>query len=491
MSAAGWEPVIGLEVHCQLKTRSKLFCACPTDSFGAPPNSRICPICAGHPGVLPVLNRKAAEIAFSAGLALGCELRPASVFARKNYFYPDLPKGYQISQYEQPFAENGFLEIPGPPPRRVRIRRVHMEEDAGKLLHALGSQELGYSLVDLNRAGMPLVEIVTEPDLRAPEEAHQYLTALKAVLQYAGISNCDMEKGEMRCDANVSLRRAGDRELGPRVEIKNLNSFRGVKDALEHEIGRQAAALGSGGRVPQETRLWDADRRATAPMRSKEEAHDYRYFPDPDLVPLTAPPELVARLRAALPELPAAARARLAADFNVSDYNAGVLVSERRLLGEFEEGMRGIPPEKRKAWGNSLANWIANEHLGQLRARSLSIEDSPVSPGQIVSVVGLALSQVVSSGMAKDIYLKMYEEKHRGKLAPEIMSAEGWTSQISDEGQLRSWVREALAENPKAAQDLRGGKERASGAIVGAVMKKSKGKANPEIVNRLIQESLR
>src|SRR3990167_4909795 len=312
-----YEMVIGLEVHCQLATKTKLFCGCATDGFGAPANSRVCPVCTGQPGVLPVLNRRAVELAFQAALALDCELAKTSIFARKNYFYPDLPKAYQISQYEEPFSVNGMLDcsLKDGSTKRVRIHRIHLEEDAGKLLHSIGAEELDYSLVDFNRGGTPLIEIVSEPDMRGSEQAYAYLTALKMVLQYVGVSRCDMEKGEMRCDANISVRQAGAEKLGTRAEIKNLNSFKGVRDALEYEFRRQTEIIESGGRIIQETRLWDSAKMATFSMRSKEEAHDYRYFPDPDLVPMDADCAWVGQLKAALPELPAARRSRFISEY--------------------------------------------------------------------------------------------------------------------------------------------------------------------------------
>ena len=374
-----WEMVVGLEVHCQLKTASKLFCSCPTDAFGAVANTRVCPVCTGQPGTLPVLNRRAVELAFRAALAVGCKLREQSIFARKNYFYPDLPKGYQISQYEEPFSQHGVLDIPGPPAKRVGIHRIHMEEDAGKLMHAIGAEELDGSLVDFNRAGVPLIEIVSEPEMRSSQEAFQYLTELKAILQYLEVSNCDMEKGEMRCDANVSLRRPGDAALGVKAEVKNMNSFRAVKDALEYEFRRQAAVLEEGGRVVQETRQWDPERGETHPMRSKEEAHDYRYFPDPDLVPLSAKPDFVEAVRRALPELPAAKRRRFVAEYRLTEYDAGVLTSEKALADYYEACLKALGPDGGALAGSgaakAAANWVTSDLLGKLNADRATTED--------------------------------------------------------------------------------------------------------------------
>ena len=478
-----YEIVIGLEVHCQLKTATKLFCSCGTDSFGAVANTRVCPVCTAHPGVLPVLNGRAVELAFRAALAVGCRLRESSIFARKNYFYPDLPKAYQISQYEQPFAEAGFLEIAGPPVKRVGIHRIHMEEDAGKLLHAIGAEELDYSLADFNRAGVPLVEIVSEPDLRASEEAYQYLTALKAVLQYVDASNCDMEKGEMRCDANVSVRPYGQKEFGTRTEIKNLNSFRNVKDAIEHEAARQWSVLQDGGKIVQETRLWDAERGETRPMRSKEEAHDYRYFPEPDLAPLRVDAKTVDVWRHGLPELPQAKRRRLVDSYRLSESQAAVISAERSLADYYE---KAVDAAGGSAQGEPVANFFANEFLGKLNASGKALEDSPVGPERLGALVQLIAKGTLSNKLAKDVFGKMWET---GKSAEELTASLGM-AQVSDEKQIAEWVAAAMQENPKAVEDMKAGKERAIGAIVGSVMKKSKGKANPDLVNRLIRERL-
>ncbi|MBI4676049.1 MAG: Asp-tRNA(Asn)/Glu-tRNA(Gln) amidotransferase subunit GatB [Elusimicrobia bacterium] len=503
-SACGFEMVAGLEVHCQLATRTKLFCGCANGASGAEANTAICPVCTGQPGSLPVLNGAAVELAFKAGLALECRLAERSVFARKNYFYPDLPKAYQISQYEDPFALEGGVsfQIPGvaveaggrasrPPSgralaaggasKRVRLHRIHLEEDAGKLLHAIGSRELDGSLVDFNRCGAPLIEIVTEPDVSSGKEAYAFLTALKEVLIFAGVSDCDMERGELRCDANISVRRKGDPTLGTKVEIKNLNSFKAVKEALDHEFGRQLGVLQAGGRILQETMLWNADSHRTEAMRVKEEAHDYRYFPDPDLVPLVAEARLVERVRGALPELPASRRRRYIAAFGLSEYDSQVLVSERALGDYFEEAVKGIPAEAIKV----AVNLITTELLGRLNSGKSTIQSCPVPPASIGGLASLIHDGTLSTRLAKEAFARAWET---GK-APEALVAELGLVQVSDEGQVKEWVKAALQSNPKAAADLKAGNDRAIGAVVGAVMKLSKGKANPGLVNRLIKEA--
>ncbi|MHB2026366.1 MAG: Asp-tRNA(Asn)/Glu-tRNA(Gln) amidotransferase subunit GatB [Elusimicrobiota bacterium] len=486
-----YEMVVGLEVHVQLATRSKLFCSCPTDGFSSPPNSRICPVCTGQPGALPVLNRRAVELAFRAGLALECEIAPRSVFARKNYFYPDLPKAYQISQYELPFAENGGLDIEDlGVSRRVRIRRIHMEEDAGKLMHALGSEKLDYSLVDFNRGGVALIEIVSEPDIRSSGEAHAYLTALKEIIEYAGVSGCNMERGEMRCDANVSLRLKGSRELGVRAEIKNLNSFKAVRDALEHEFSRQSDLLDGGGRVIQETRLWDAERQATAAMRSKEDAHDYRYFPDPDLAPLLASGAFVDAIRSEIPELPRRRRQRLVRDYAISEYDADVLTSNRELGDYFLAAKPDVSSAK------TLANLMTTELLGRLNAENLPAGQSRVAPQVLAEIAALIESGKISGKIAKEVFSRLWaSESGRADIERTgnmYAMIEQWgLSQVSDEEQIRSWIGQAMAANPKAMEDLRAGKTRAIGSLVGLVMKFSKGKANPGLVNRLIEEAVK
>ncbi|MFA5160738.1 MAG: Asp-tRNA(Asn)/Glu-tRNA(Gln) amidotransferase subunit GatB [Elusimicrobiales bacterium] len=473
-----FETVIGLEIHVQLNTESKLFCSCLSGAADAKPNTSICPVCTAQPGTLPVLNRKAVELAIKAALALNCKINERCVFARKNYFYPDLPKGYQISQYELPLASGGGISIGE---KTIGITRLHMEEDAGKLLHAIGSAELDYSLVDFNRCGAPLAEIVSEPDMRSPDEAYAYLTALKAALQWAGISNCDMEKGELRADVNVSVRPRGQEKFGVKAEIKNLNSFKAVKDSLAHETDRQIALIKSGGKVTQETRLWDDREGKTFPMRSKEEAHDYRYFPDPDLVPLSPSRELVEGLKASLPELPDARRKRIAREYSVSDYDAGVLTLEKPLADYFETAMKA-----EKIPAKPLVNWLTNDLLGRLNADKRAVSDSPVAPQRLAELVALVESGKISGKMGKEVFEKAYSS---GQSPREIVEAAG-LSQVSDASLLEAWAKEAIAANGKAAADFRAGNEKAAGALVGFVMKKSGGKANPAALNAMIRKLL-
>ena len=473
-----YELVIGLEVHCQLATRTKLFCACATDGFGATPNTRVCPVCTAQPGALPVLNGRAVELAYRAALALDCRLNEQSIFARKNYFYPDLPKAYQISQYDQPFSARGKLQIlaKGQPPKTVGITRIHMEEDAGKLVHDQGAG----SLVDFNRAGVPLIEIVSEPEMRSGDEAYAYLCALKEVIQFVGASRCDMEKGEMRCDANVSVRPAGQAAFGTRAEIKNLNSFKNVRDAISHERDRQIAVVESGGKIAQETRLWNAEAQATVSMRSKEDAHDYRYFPDPDLVPLTASPARVAALRAAMPELPVAKRNRFTTELGLSSYDAEVLTGDPRLADFFERAAAEAP----KGAAKTVANLLSTEMLARLNAENKSAGEAPFAPRHVGRLAALVAAGTLSSKGAKDVFARMWET---GK-EPEALVSELGLSQVSDDAQIREWVGQAVAANPKAAADVKGGKDAAVGALVGAVMKLSRGKANPALVHKLIKE---
>jgi aspartyl-tRNA(Asn)/glutamyl-tRNA(Gln) amidotransferase subunit B len=477
-----YEMVVGLEVHCQLGTKTKLFCGCGTDGFGAVANTRVCPVCTGQPGVLPVLNKKAVELAFQAALALDMQLAPESIFARKNYFYPDLPKAYQISQYEQPYSQHGRLDIAlkDGTKKTIRIHRIHMEEDAGKLLHEIGSEVLDHSLVDFNRGGVPLIEIVTEPDIRTSEEAYAYLTALKEVLIAAGVSRCDMEKGEMRCDANVSLRPRGQEKFGTRAEIKNLNSFKGVKEALEYEFRRQAEILDEGGKIVQETRLWDAHRMETKSMRSKEEAHDYRYFPDPDLVPLVADRAWLDALRAALPELPAAKRARYESQHGLSAYDADVLASDPAVSAFFDAAVAKAGDAK------ALANLVANDLLAKVNAEKVPLADCTIKPEMAADLVKAVKSGQISTKAAKEVFAKMWET---GKGVSSLIAELG-LAQVSDEAAVMEWVTQALAANPKAVADLKAGNERAAGAVVGAVMKLSKGKANPALVNQLIKKAV-
>ncbi len=486
---AGYEPVIGLEVHAQLLTRTKLFCGCP-NRFGAPPNTLVCPVCLALPGALPVLSRQAVRLAIRAGLALGCRINEVSVFERKNYFYPDLPKGYQISQYEEPLATDGALAVRAHvgadqaaadgPLARIRIQRVHMEEDAGKLLHEGFPWSHEKSGVDLNRAGVPLIEIVSAPDLRSPEQAYQYLSALKAVLLYTEVSDCNMEEGSLRCDANVSVRPRGTEALGTRTEIKNLNSFRNVARALEHEITRQVAVLASGGRVVQETLLWDADRGETASMRSKEEAHDYRYFPEPDLPPLVVGAEWVEEVRRSLPELPAARRQRFLRDFALPGYDAEVLTQDRAVADYFEAvaGESGNP--------KAASNWVMTEVLRKLKDDERPLARCPVSPQALAGLVRLIDAGTISGKIAKDVFEKMWQT---GEPASAIVEREGLT-QMSDAAALERLVAEVVAASPEQAASYRSGKTAALGWFVGQVMRRTGGRANPQLVNALLKKTL-
>jgi aspartyl-tRNA(Asn)/glutamyl-tRNA(Gln) amidotransferase subunit B len=477
---ARYEPVIGLEVHVQLLTATKIFCACP-NRFGDAPNTNVCPVCLGLPGALPVLGREAVTLAIRAALATQCTVNARSIFARKNYFYPDLPKGYQISQYDRPLAENGTVEIPsGGAFRTVRLQRIHMEEDAGKLLHEGFPWSGEKSGVDFNRSGVPLIEIVSHPDLRSSEEAYEYLSALKAVLLYAGVSDCNMEEGSLRCDANVSIRPRGTEAFGTRAEIKNLNSFRNVARAIDHEIARQAAIVDAGGRIVQETRLWNADRAETVSMRSKEEAHDYRYFPEPDLPPLVVDDAWREAVRASLPELPAAKRRRFAAEHRIPDYDAGVLTLSRDVADYFEAVA--------KASGNAKAasNWVMGAVLRKLKEDDRPLSSSPVSPAALAELLALVEAGTVSGTTAKDVFERMWTS---GEGARVIVEREG-LGQVSDEATIAKAADEVIAESPKQVETYRGGKTNTIGWFVGQVMKKTGGKANPQLVNAVLKKKL-
>jgi aspartyl-tRNA(Asn)/glutamyl-tRNA(Gln) amidotransferase subunit B len=479
---ARYEPVIGLEVHAQLLTRTKLFCSC-ANRFGDPPNTHVCPVCVGLPGALPVLSREAVTLAMKAALATGCTVQPESIWARKNYFYPDLPKGYQISQYEKPLALEGGVEIPAPGGglQRVRLQRIHMEEDAGKLLHEGFAWSGDRSGVDFNRSGVPLIEMVTHPDLHGPEDAFEYLSALKAVLLYTGASDCNMEEGSLRCDANVSVRPRGTEALGTRAEIKNLNSFRHVAKALEHEIARQVALVESGGQVVQETRLWSAERGETVSMRSKEEAHDYRYFPEPDLPPLLVSEEWIAEARASLPELPAERRSRFVEEHGLPEYDAGVLTQSRALADYFETLARETGNPK------VASNWVMNEVLRKLKEEDeTDLEECPVAPQALGELVKLIEKGTISGKIAKEVFEKMWSS---GEAAGAVVEREGLV-QLSDEGALQATVAEVVATSPEQVAAYRGGKKGTLGWFVGQVMKKTGGKANPRVVNALLRKTL-
>jgi aspartyl-tRNA(Asn)/glutamyl-tRNA(Gln) amidotransferase subunit B len=476
-----YEPVIGLEVHAQLQTRTKLFCSC-RNRFGDPPNTNVCPVCLGLPGALPVLSREAVTLAMRAALATHCTVQEESIWARKNYFYPDLPKGYQVSQYEKPLAFEGWIEIPGKDGllRRVRLQRIHMEEDAGKLLHEGFPWSGEKSGVDFNRSGVPLIEMVTHPDLRGPQDAFEYLTALKAILLYVEASDCNMEEGSLRCDANVSVRRHGAEAFGTRTEIKNLNSFRHVAHALEHEIARQVAVIESGGEVVQETRLWNADRGETAPMRSKEEAHDYRYFPEPDLPPLRVTAEWMEDVRRSLPELPAARRRRFVEEHGVPEYDAGVLTQSRAVADYFES----VAAETGDA--KAASNWVMNDVLRKLKEDDAEIDACRVTPASLGQLVKLIDDGTISGKIAKDVFEKMWAS---GEGPQAIVEREGLV-QLSDESALEAMVAAVVTANPEQVAAYRGGKKAAIGWFVGQVMKKSGGKANPRVVNTLLKKAL-
>jgi aspartyl-tRNA(Asn)/glutamyl-tRNA(Gln) amidotransferase subunit B len=472
--------VIGLEVHAQLRTATKIFCAC-RNRFGDAPNTNVCPVCLGLPGALPVLSREAVSLAVRAALATHCTVHEASVFARKNYFYPDLPKGYQISQYERPLATGGYVEIPAAGAlRRVQIDRIHMEEDAGKLLHegyAWSSEKSG---VDFNRSGVPLIEIVSAPDLTSAEEAHDYLSALRALLLYAGVSDGNMEEGSLRCDANVSIRPRGSDTLGTRAEVKNLNSFRNVARAIQHEVARQAAVVESGGRVVQETRLWNADRGETVAMRSKEDAQDYRYFPEPDLPPLVVDEAWREAVRASLPELPAAKRRRFVDEYQIPDYDAGVLTLAPHVADYFEKVAR--------ASGNAKAasNWVMTEVLRKLKDDERPLGGCPVPPERLSELLALVESGAVTGRSAKDVFERMWAT---GEGARAIIEREG-LAQVSDEALIQAAVAEVVAKSPDQVATYRKGKTSTLGWFVGQVMRKTGGKANPQLVNALLKKAL-
>jgi len=476
-----YEPVIGLEVHVQLLTATKAFCGC-ANRFGADPNTNICPVCLGLPGALPVLNGKAVEFATLASLALNCEVRERSIFARKNYFYPDLPKGYQISQFDKPLAEHGWIEVPTADgtTKRIGITRLHMEEDAGKSLHDGFSDSATRTYLDLNRCGTPLTEIVSEPDIRTPDEAFEYLTRLKEILLYTGVSDCNMEEGSLRCDANVSVRLRGQEKLGTKVEVKNVNSFRFVREALEYEIERQIEVIESGGRVVQETRLWNADEGRSYSMRSKEQAHDYRYFPEPDLPPLILSAELLSETRKKLPELPEARRKRMIAEYELNEKDAHTLTASREFADRFEAAAKTARNPRR------VANVLLNEVGGRLKALGLEQEQSPVTMAGIALAADLLDEDKISSKQMKQLFDVCFE---KGEDFGRVYEREK-PQQITDVAAIEKLIDEVIAANPKQVEQYRAGKKTMAGFFVGQVMRATKGQANPALLNELVTKKL-
>ena len=486
-TAVEYEVVIGLEVHAQLLTASKMFCRCSADYADAPPNTHNCPICMGMPGVLPVINEQAVEYTVMTALALNCTIPSFSKFDRKNYFYPDLPKGYQISQYDIPLSRNGYLLVPTKDgEKRVGIHRVHLEEDTGRLLHRTGAAG-AYSLVDLNRAGVPLIEIVSEPDIASPEEARLYMQKLRTTLVYLGVSSGRMEEGSLRCDANISVRPKGETRLGVKTEIKNMNSFRSVQRALEYEAARQIAVLGDGGTIVQETRGWIETKGITVSQRSKEQAHDYRYFPEPDLPPLVISKEWIDGIRARMPELPDAKRLRFSEQYGLSAYDAEVLTGERALADYYEQTVAETKEGDLLTRAKAAANWITGDLARLLNAAGKDVSASPVTPAGVAGLVDLVAQQRISGSQAKEVLEKAFST---GKPPAEIVEKEG-ISQISDAGELERIVDEVIAANPKVVEDFRNGKETAITWFIGQVMRRSGGRAKPALVRPLLVEKLK
>jgi aspartyl-tRNA(Asn)/glutamyl-tRNA(Gln) amidotransferase subunit B len=478
---AKYEPVIGLEVHVQLLTATKIFCSCSTH-FGDPSNTNVCPVCLGLPGALPVLNRKAVEFATLAAMALNCRINETSIFARKNYFYPDLPKGYQVSQYDKPLAEHGVVEIKlNGSNKKIGVTRLHLEEDAGKSLHEGFANSSETTAIDLNRSGVPLIEIVSEPDIASPDEAYEYLTRLKEIILYTAVSDCNMEEGSLRCDANISVRPRGQKQFGTKTEVKNVNSFRFIREALEYEIERHIEVIESGGKITQETRLYNSNEGKTYGMRSKEQAHDYRYFPEPDLLPLVVDAKWQSDIRNTLPELPEARRKRMVADYGITEQDAHVLTITKSLADQFEAAAKAAKSAKR------VANLVQSELMGRLKAKGLEIEQSPISMKGVAASADLVESGAISGKMLKDLYDLAFE---RGKDFSAVYDEEGRPQQSTDTSALEKVIGEIIAANPRQVEQYRAGKKTVAGFFVGQVMKASKGQANPQMVNELLAKKL-
>ena len=476
-----YEAVIGLEIHCELKTKTKIFCGCAT-GFGAEQNTHVCPVCLGLPGVLPTVNKRVVEFGIKAGLATNCTINKYSKFDRKNYYYPDLPKNWQTSQYDLPIAEHGWVDIDvDGEKKRIRLTRIHMEEDAGKLVHSGTTiKDSATSNVDYNRTGVPLLEIVSEPDLRSAEEARAYMEKIKAIMEYIDVSNCRMEEGNLRADINVSLRPAGTKELGTRTEMKNINSFKNLEDAINYEIERQEEVLEDGGHVVQETRTFDPARGITLSMRSKENAHDYRYMPEPDLPPIVTSEETIEKYRSELPELPDARRARLEKEYGLSDYDAGIITSSRAMAEYFDAVVAtGADPKL-------AANWIMGDLAKNLNEDGIDITKSPVSAERLGKMIGLIMKDTISGKIAKKVFKEMWTNEDE----PEKIVKDKGLVQITDTGAIEAAVDAAIAANPKAVEEYKGGKKKAIGALVGQVMKATRGKANPQMVNKMLAEKL-
>lgn len=476
-----YEAVIGLEIHCELKTKTKIFCGCAT-GFGAEQNTHVCPVCLGLPGVLPTVNKRVVEFGIKAGLATNCTINKYSKFDRKNYYYPDLPKNWQTSQYDLPIAEHGWVDIDvDGEKKRIRLTRIHMEEDAGKLVHSGTTiKDSATSNVDYNRTGVPLLEIVSEPDLRSAEEARAYMEKIKAIMEYIDVSNCRMEEGNLRADINVSLRPAGTKELGTRTEMKNINSFKNLEDAINYEIERQEEVLEDGGHVVQETRTFDPARGITLSMRSKENAHDYRYMPEPDLPPIVTSEETIEKYRSELPELPDARRARLEKEYGLSDYDAGIITSSRAMAEYFDAVVAtGADPKL-------AANWIMGDLAKNLNEDGIDITKSPVSAERLGKMIGLIMKDTISGKIAKKVFKEMWTNEDD----PEKIVKDKGLVQITDTGAIEAAVDAAIAANPKAVEEYKGGKKKAIGALVGQVMKATRGKANPQMVNKMLAEKL-